>query len=546
MATSPASSTAVAAAAPRRRPRLPKLPVRYEWALENERATVLRRRFLWFTGILGILSLAYLPIVVWDWYDAGPSASRRRAELIAAVRIAVQVAVLAWAYWYAIRQERNERSLYTMAFWLVVSLGVLALVSNRATVAVDIGDAVRAVEGDLPPPPGGTADVGRSETIVDGESYSAAIRLGGSMVIALRSPPSWIVSLVTLLGLWWSIFRTHMLACLFLPWTAREAWRPAMWLLTAALAIVAVDLTMGLSGLPFLGLGVVLLPLAAMPGVLWCVWRHSKLRASYKVRFVSDQFRQLEQDLAGARRVHDTVLPGQRDRGCVRVAYAYEPARQIGGDLIFTHPRQPLDDNLGGPVSVIVVDVAGHGIAAALAVARIAGELERLFAEHKDMRPDRAMTRLNRYVSLTLARHGAFATGFVVRIDPSAEKPLSYCGAGHPDAMLCRQDGKPERLESTSIMLGVLPHGTFEATSTELEFGPGDALLLYTDGASEARNGKGEMLGIDGVERYTADAHRDGGEPLRWPGAILGRVATRRNAPPEDDTLVAAIYRPAE
>ncbi len=254
----------------------------------------------------------------------------------------------------------------------------------------------------------------------------------------------------------------------------------------------------------------------------------------------------MEQELSGARRVHDSVLPKPRTIGQIRFGYAYEPAREIGGDLVFVHPRKPDPDRPDEPMSLVVLDVAGHGIAAALTVNRIAGELERIFAEQPDISPDRLIRLLNRYAYLTLARHNAFVTGFAVRVNIDAERPLQVCGAGHPDAFLCHTDGREtSRITSEAMMLGVLPPESFDAPVSCYSFEDGDALVLYTDGAAEARNIDGDMLRVDGVCDIAAQAVRDEAQVDRWPAAMLDRVALHRNGPPEDDTLVAVLYRDA-
>lgn len=562
------------------------VPGRYEWAMENERAKMLRRRFLWFTGTLTVLSLLFSPINIVGLVSSKGGAEWR-AQLISFVTLLVQLAATIWAFWYAKRQVRNERRLYAIAFWLVVGLGLTSLVASRVAGVIGLQEGYKAgqlakqakAEGRDPttqPKPvfyfeldsQRVVEVREDEATTAGDAVAAVVESAPRLPVprgsveapteaeevgetigkklastAATGPPLWVVSLVALVAVWWSIFVTHFFACLFLPWKVKEAWRPAQWLLLAALLILVLDLFTGNASLPFLILGIIFLPLSPLPGLGWCWWRHSAFRQRYRLSFVSDQFRQIENDLAGARRVHDSVLPPPRKQGPVRVAYAYEPAREIGGDLIFVHPRQFDPEHPDQPVSVVVLDVAGHGIAAALAVNRLSGELERLFAEHPDLRPDRLMSMLNRYIHLTLARHSAFVTGFAVRVDPHAKRPLSICGAGHPDAFLCSDDDV-KRLGSEAMMLGVVPPEAFVAPLVEHDLDPGEVLMLYTDGAAEARNTDGDMVTIAGVCDYAADARRDGGEPHLWPGAMLNRVAAFRNAPPEDDTLVAVVYRP--
>ena len=91
-------------------------------------------------------------------------------------------------------------------------------------------------------------------------------------------------------------------------------------------------------------------------------------------------------------------------------------------------------------------------------------------------------------------------------------------------------------------MLGACPAEAFDSDQREARFGPGDSLVLYSDGATEARkNGDGAMLGIEGLERLLALATpSDNG----WPELILREVDAYRSAPADDDTLIVEVTRP--
>jgi hypothetical protein len=580
---------------------------RYEWELENERARMLRRRFLWFSGTLIVVTLLSLPFGIWASLAFGGN-----MQLSAAINSAaslIQLAVLVLAFGYARRQNRREKGLYALAFWLVVGLGLLGLLTSRVTSELEfdssfrqgfesgreMGRQIQDRQGDAQAqtaqnaanaPAGDGSDGGivtppRSVVVIEAPSTETAIRIGGGPVDdvpgARANPPARVVESVAqgvaLFSIWFSVFSTHVLACLFLPWTVREAWRPALWLLGGAGVLIAVDMLLGRGSVGFLLGGLILLPIAPLPGVGWCWWRHSAFRDRFRFRFESDQFRKLHRELDGARRIHESSLPRPRAEGPVRFSYVYEPMQQIGGDVIFVHPADPCDDSTCRRHTMILLDVTGHGIAAALTVNRLVGELERLFAERPGLSPAETMAALNRYVYLTIATHGVFVTGVAASVDvPGPQNPqdpgshnvwsvpheLIFTSAGHPPAFLRRQDGSLEPLDSDTTMLGVLPPELFEPHDKRLDLMPGDALVAYTDGATEAANEEGEMIGIDGVRRLIDDVARSKtsdaqGRPLppdpdpanRWPDRLIRRVAAHRQAPPADDTLIALIYRPA-
>lgn len=354
-----------------------------------------------------------------------------------------------------------------------------------------------------------------------------------------------------------NVLLDHFVACLIVPWTLRECLIPAAAIVGTAVLVVAYDAAGGHAAareaLP-------LIPgaLMVLPGALVCWLRFSKFRKLFTLRFESGRYRELQTELGGARRLLEACLPPPLDRGPVRFDYAYEPMRQIGGDLLFIHP--PLDGSTepqppARALSAIVLDVTGHGISAALTVSRFVGELERLFAERPDASPADVLRDLNHYVLLTLARHSIFATAICLRLDPARDE-LEWASGGHPAAFLCHtanDNGDPhappriEPLECTGPMLGILDGDAFELETCRLPFAPGDVVVAYTDGASEAADPQGRQLGIRGVEDFIRQAAQTLSVPPReWPGRLLRGVTAHRQSPPRDDTLLVALYRPAD
>ena len=210
---------------------------------------------------------------------------------------------------------------------------------------------------------------------------------------------------------------------------------------------------------------------------------------------------------------------------------------------------------------MVLVDVTGHGIAAALTVNRLYGELERVYAENSAICPREVLRLLNRYIHLTMAKHSVYATAIAMTINPKGGEggdSIQYASAGHPPAFLRGVDGTIQELESTAFVLGVCAHEDFDAELRTLRFGPGDAIIAYTDGASEARDERGRMLGTTGMRSILAGApvHLSqlagrslGNRPLdnlcgSWCRTVLSSVETYRHGPPDDDTLVVEITRP--
>ena len=101
--------------------------------------------------------------------------------------------------------------------------------------------------------------------------------------------------------------------------------------------------------------------------------------------------------------------------------------------------------------------------------------------------------------------------------------------------------GTPADMGSTAMLLGAADGDDFDPDPAEVAFAAGDAVVAYTDGAAEAADGAGSMLGTAGVRRLAAAVAADGGPPQDWPAELLARVAAHRDGPPADDTLVVVV-----
>ncbi|HYE63901.1 MAG TPA: PP2C family protein-serine/threonine phosphatase [Phycisphaerales bacterium] len=330
-----------------------------------------------------------------------------------------------------------------------------------------------------------------------------------------------------------AVMITHIIACSFLPWTATQALRPIVpvLILNAALAAALSE-----DGLSWLAVKAPFSLLIAVPGVLICVIRHSRRTEEFKLAFFQRRYGEVRRELFDARRIHEALFPAPIKDGPVQFSYVYEPMHQIGGDYLYTSCAAP-----GKPLSIVLMDVTGHGIPAALTVNRLHGELQRLFAENPGIGPGEVLASLNRYVYLTLANHAVFVTALCLRADPEADT-LEYASGGHPSAYLRGVNGTVHDLPSTSLLLGVSPDAEFAPDPVTLPFHPGDTLIAYTDGAIEARDQHGRMFSMTGMQRVIAGMPR-----LRvgeWPQSLIHAVEQHRSGPPADDTLVIEISRP--
>lgn len=180
-------------------------------------------------------------------------------------------------------------------------------------------------------------------------------------------------------------------------------------------------------------------------------------------------------------------------RGLSGVRAVSRPARTFTGDFYFTHRHE---DRLW----LVVGDVAGKGLPAAIVMAMIQEELERRIASCASAECDPAQTaaRLHEFLAPLLPRN-RFATAVIGWLRDDGL--LTLTNAGHCPPLIVRTDGTVEEIASTGPILGVLPRATWHSVSVYLE--PGDTLVLYSDGVTEAVV-DGEELGVHGLRALLA------------------------------------------
>jgi sigma-B regulation protein RsbU (phosphoserine phosphatase) len=360
------------------------------------------------------------------------------------------------------------------------------------------------------------------------------IYLGVTHIVAM--------TLLGALGFPWVSMLFHLAACIFLPWTPLQALRPIA--VVIGLNIVAVLIFREQSAFTTRVIVALLSIFAAAPGLLAATFRHSRRAETFRVKMLQARYGQMRRELFDARRIHEALFPRPIQAGPLRFEYRYQPMLQIGGDYLYSR-FSPSIAGAEPAFNILLMDVTGHGIAAALTVNRLYGEVERLFAEDPHANPGDVLVALNRYVHLTLANHSIYVTALCIRVDPS-RGVLEYASGGHPPAFLCDCTGDIEQLDSTSFVLGAAAGPDFDPAVQTRPFAPGDTLIAYTDGALECRDKQSRMLGVKGLTRILSALH--GPARAGMPGLaaeLLRSVESHRFGPPEDDTLIVEITREA-
>jgi serine phosphatase RsbU (regulator of sigma subunit) len=207
--------------------------------------------------------------------------------------------------------------------------------------------------------------------------------------------------------------------------------------------------------------------------------------------------KRLEHEVQLARDIQMALLPEKLPEvGGFSLHGGNLPSRGVSGDLFKVVERSP-----GEECFLFLADVSGKGIAASLLTASlealIAGQIEQGAA------PDASCGLVSRLL-FERTPPEKYATGFLGVLDPCSGV-IRYTNAGHNPGLVIRQDGSTQWLEATGMPLGILPVGDYSADEVVLE--PGDTLVLYTDGITEAENPAEEEFGEERLEAVCAGHH---------------------------------------
>lgn len=246
---------------------------------------------------------------------------------------------------------------------------------------------------------------------------------------------------------------------------------------------------------------------------------------------IEEEKKLLDAELERARDIQMGLVPTtQLARGPWEVHGRVVPARRVGGDYFDYFP-------LGGDrFAVAIADVSGKGTPAALKMMGVQASL-RAYCDG-----EHPLTEAIRQINRSVSRHataGQFVTLFYGEVD-YARGLLQFVDAGHNYPMLRRSDGTIEELSTGGLLLGLFDQAEYSLGETA--FAPGDALLLYSDGISEAADSRGELYGEDRLRALWQDC-------ARTPTAgvierLLGDVERFRGSAGQSDDMTALVVGP--
>ena len=253
-----------------------------------------------------------------------------------------------------------------------------------------------------------------------------------------------------------------------------------------------------------------------------------------RARLHEDETRRqrLDEELNVARRIQLSLLPAHLPHvDGWNFAAAYSAARQVGGDF-YDFLDHALPD---GRLALAIADVAGKGVPAALMMAYSRALLRaQAMAGHE---PVEILQRTNRLI-VQDRQTRPFLTALYADLELKTGR-LTYANAGHDSPLLVSADGRSQMLDAAGVILGAFDD--IELEQRELTLAPGDLVVFYTDGVTEAR---GPVGGFFGDERLIAAATSTRGNARTILDAIVSSVAAfTAGAEQADDVTIVVAQR---
>uniref|UniRef100_A0A7C4LNT9 Stage II sporulation protein E n=1 Tax=Schlesneria paludicola TaxID=360056 RepID=A0A7C4LNT9_9PLAN len=240
----------------------------------------------------------------------------------------------------------------------------------------------------------------------------------------------------------------------------------------------------------------------------------------------------LERELQVVADIQRSLLPAELPRiATMQLAAHYQTSRHVGGDYYDFFPLA------GGRWGILIADVSGHGTPAAVVMA-ITQCITHLLGGEQE-RPSQLLSQLNAHLTAGYtSSSGHFVTAFYAIFEPETRR-LTYSSAGHnpPRLRHCGESHVAALDAAGSLPLGLLPQVQYRDADIGLR--PGDRLVFYTDGITEAANAQGELFGTARLDFVVGDCRDDVHGALR---KLLEAISafTGGHTASDDRTLIVA------
>jgi serine phosphatase RsbU (regulator of sigma subunit) len=240
----------------------------------------------------------------------------------------------------------------------------------------------------------------------------------------------------------------------------------------------------------------------------------------------------IEEELNVAREIQQSLLPkALPTKGWFRAAGSSRSSHEVGGDYFDIRALNP------GAWSTVIADVSGKGVSSALLASLLQGAF--LLGSESDLPIPAMMARINHFLNIR-TQGEKYATVFYSVLD--RDGTLQWANAGHPPPLVVSARGGVRELNSTGLPLGMLQEAVYTSNETQLE--PGDAIVLYSDGLSEARNEEGQHFGEAAIRKIIAGSRAGSCGEIHQALLDAAEAFTEGSVLEDDMTLVVVEYQP--
>lgn len=235
----------------------------------------------------------------------------------------------------------------------------------------------------------------------------------------------------------------------------------------------------------------------------------------------------IDHEMRSAREIQESILPRNLPPiGGLRIAARYLPLAVVAGDLYDIVPLE------GDGIALLVADVSGHGVSAALIASMVKVAFAAALRETTD--PGGILERMNGALCGMFER--SYVTAACTLLRPGAGA-LTYSLAGHPSPLMHSDGNSIVALDERGIFLGVMPDATYPTATVSIASGA--RLIVYTDGVTETSAPGDELFGIERLSAFAAEQrHRSGEEFADALMQTLHRFQGRAGPAHDDVTLV--------
>jgi phosphoserine phosphatase RsbU/P len=242
----------------------------------------------------------------------------------------------------------------------------------------------------------------------------------------------------------------------------------------------------------------------------------------------------MKRDLEIAREIQTWLVPSEPPEvASANIAFATRPQNSVAGDYYDAFYPNPEDRE---KLMVVIADVAGKSVPAALLMATLQASLRTIAGENAPLAD--LVARLNRYACAHSLNGLRFTTAVLSEYNPATRR-LTYVNAGHNAPILRHANGAIETLEVGGLPLGIQSNGKYGTAS--LDVNPGDVLIFFTDGVVEAFNESGEEFGN---ERWLSAIRNlpdwDAQQSLQF---LMKRVDEFVGATRQSDDITCLVFR---